>query len=63
MYENEKKIEKSIGIMKETVIRDKFNNQMQNIIHKKREKSRVVYQNRSKKRPTVIQNNFQMKLF
>jgi len=63
MYENEKKIEKSIGIMKENVIVAKFHNQMQNIIHKKTEKSRVVYQNRSKKRPTVIQNNFQMKLF
>ena len=63
MYENEKNIEKSIGIMKETVIIAKFHNQMQNIIHKKTEKSRVVYQNRSKKRPTVIQNNFQMKLF
>ena len=62
MVENEKKIEQSIGIMKENVKIQTINGNMQTIIKQKSQKN-VVYQKRSQARQTVLRNSFQMKLF
>ena len=63
MVENEKKIEQSIGIMKENAKIQTINGNMQTIIKQKSQKKTVVYQKRSQARQTVLRNSFQMKLF
>ena len=63
MVENEKKIEQSVIIMKETVNINTIQGNMQTIIKKKDRKTKVVYKKRNQPRPTVLRNSFQMKLF
>ena len=57
MIANERNIEQSDKIMKETVIINKINSNMSKII--KKEKKTVIL----KTRKTVLKNSFQMKLF